>query len=331
MSLSVAVVGLGRIGSGYDCGRVQATPRSHVGAILQSSDYSLIAACDSSSQARRQFERDWRRDVALFASSADLVQHYVLDLAVVAVPPEEQFGVLKTLISASTRMIFCEKPFCSTLREARAVQEIADKSDVPIFVNFHRRWEPRFKALGAQTRELGRPSSVVVAYCKGTINYGSHIVDLLSFLFGRIVAVQSERADDALTKLHDPSYSCRLLFESGLEARLIGMDDVGYEVFDIDIFYPDRKFKIELGGFKIEEFRAVEGEHYPGYKSLRSTGEPFGGGPVAGLKEAYACLAEFARTKRLSLDWPSVGTSVYVRRVLQAIVASSRSGRRLSL
>ncbi|MGO9133442.1 MAG: Gfo/Idh/MocA family protein [Methylovirgula sp.] len=332
MSLNVAVVGLGRIGSSYDGGNVSETPRTHIGAILGSNLYSLTAACDSNLEACRRFTADWRLDIPLYASVEQLLLRHSPDLVVVAVSLNEQFPTLKTVLSKSSAMIFCEKPFCADEIEARKIEKIASQKGVPVIVNFHRQWEARFCKLQAHIRELGTPSLVTAVYGKGTINYGAHLIDLLVFLFGSISHVQADLRVNANVSTEDVSLSCRLWFKSGFDARLIGLDDVGYELFEVDIFYPDRKIEIELGGYEIRELEAKEGIHYPRYVSLREVKDLYERGPVAGLKDAYSRIAAFARSDKSEPNsLPNASTSTYVHHVLRAIRSSSQTGRRLSL
>lgn len=322
MTIKVAVIGLGRIGSGYDRGRVGRVPRSHVGAIRGNRACELVAVCDSLPASRDRFRRDWGENVPAYDSLARLLAHVTADVFVVATPAETHRNVIARLVEARPRLIFCEKPFCATLDDARRAQALAARRRVPIIVNYHRRFDPRFARLARRLRTLGRPAFAQVTYRKGLMNYGSHSVDLLQYFFGAVVRVEAERMRSPLA---DPSYSATLSFAGGLQARMSGVDGARYELMDFEIFYPEAKVRLGLGGFLVELFRPEGSRVLPGYVTLPERGTTLARGTVSGLAEAYRELPRILRgTSRR--DVATAASAVGVHRVLHAIRASARLG-----
>lgn len=324
MTLRVAVLGLGRIGSSYDEGRRGGhVPRSHVGAILRNPAWELVGVCDSDAGSRARFRRDWGDQVPAYGSIAQLLSRITADVFVVATPAESHRRVIAGLVDARPRLIFCEKPFCATLKDALATRALAARRRVPVIVNFHRRWDARFQRLASRFRSLGPPAFVQVIYRKGLMNYGSHTVDLLQFFFGSVTRVEAERTR---SRLADPSYSATLTFAGGLKARMSGVDAARYELMDIEILYPDRKFRLGLGGFSVEMFQPERRRDLPGYVTLPERGTTVARGTVSGLAEAYREIPKIIRgTSRVDSATPS--SAVKVHRVLRAIRASAQRGR----
>ena len=323
MTLKIAVVGLGRIGSSYDGGRSGRVPRSHVGAILKTPGCELVGVCDPSPQSRHQFQADWGDAAPAFGSLTRLLSGVTADVFVVATPADTHRRVIARLLDARPRLIFCEKPFCASLSDALATRALAARRRVPVIVNYHRRWVARFQRLASRFRQMGSPAFVQVAYRKGLMNYGSHTVDLLQFFFGSVTRVEAERMH---RRLPDPSYSATLTFAGGLKARLSGVDAARYELMDFDILYPRSRFRLGLGGLSVEQFQPVRRRDLPGYVTLPERGTTMARGIVSGLAEAYRELPRVVRgTSRV--DFATAASAVQVHRVLDAIRTSARRGR----
>ena len=325
MTLKVAVIGLGRIGSSYDAGRVGRVPRSHIGAILGNRGYALVGVSDSTPASIDRFHRDWGDAAPAYPSLNRLLSQVDADVYVVATPAEMHRRVITRLVDVRPQLIFCEKPFCATLDDARRAQALAARRRVPIIVNYHRRWDARFQGLARRFRTLGRPAFAQVTYRKGLMNYGSHSIDLLQYLFGAVVRVEAERMRSAL---EDPSYSATLTFARGgrFEARMSGVDGARYELMDFEIFYPDAKFRLGLGGFTIDLFRPEGSRALPGYRTLPERGATLVRGTVSGLAEAYREIPRIIR-RTSRVDAATAASAVEVHRVLHAIRKAARLGR----
>lgn len=326
MTLKVAVIGLGRIGSSYDAGSVARVPRSHVGAILGHRGYELVGVCDAVPASLDRFHRDWGDAAPAYPSLGRLLSQVDADVYVVATPAETHRRVITRLVDVKPQLIFCEKPFGATLDDARHAQALAARRRVPIIVNYHRRWDARFQGLARRFRTLGRPAFAQVTYRKGLMNYGSHAIDLLQYLFGAVVRVEAERMRSAL---EDPSYSATLTFArggGGFEVRMSGVDGARYELMDFEIFYPDAKFRLGLGGFTIDMFRPEGSRALPGYRTLPERGATLARGTVSGLAEAYREIPRILR-RTSRVDAATAASAVEVHRVLHAIRRSARLGR----
>ena len=330
MTARVGVIGLGRIGSRYDQGKVGKVPRSHVGAILGSRQCKLVGVCDLAEEGLRTFRADWGDQAPGYRSVASFLTGCSPDVAVLATPAETHARLIRQLIAhpARPRLVFCEKPFGRDFREARALAQLCARAGVLVVVNFHRRWDRRFAALAARCARLGPPESVIVTYRKGLLNYGSHLVDVLMQLFGPIASVCGERQEPSSHGLSDPSLSAQLKFASGAVARMIGVDGVAYELLDFELYFKSFRYRLNLGGYTVEEFRPSRGGHYVGYVTLPERGKVLANGPVSGLREAYRELPRIL-AGRSKVPYATAASAVDVHRVLEAIRKSSRSGKRV--
>lgn len=331
MKIKAAVIGLGRIGSRYDQGRLEYPPRSHVGAILQSDSFQLSAVSDNDPVNGKHFLSDWNLAVPLFSSVAEMLSADNYDVVTIAVPTARHYAVLEEVIASRSKVVFCEKPFCSNAGEAQAIVRLSEVNGVQVAVNYHRRWDKKIRALKNEFDLLGKPSRVEITYMKGLYNYGSHIVDLLNYFFGPVNKVHSEPLTEKQHNLPDPSVSALISYNTGMKAYLTGIDDVDYELFDVDVYYPRLKYRIEMGGYKIRRFIAREDLFFPGYVNLEEEKPVFPDGPVHGLSRAYREIERYIHEEADKLITCTAGNALNVNKTLDAILLSAVSGKEINL
>ena len=207
---------------------------------------------------------------------------------------------------------------------------MARAAGIPLVVNYFRRWDSKIRQLAQEFEGLGRPLRVEAVYGKGTRNYGSHLVNLLSFFFGPIHHVQSESLEIEQRNLPDPSISAVLQLETGLRASIIGIDHAGYDLLEIDVYYADRKITLQAGGISVATTMATGGIYFPGYAHLDFSNPTIEHSKVHGLLAAYQEIGQALETG--SHPVTNTGESALeTSRVLDAIIASAESGKRISL
>jgi predicted dehydrogenase len=326
--ISVAVIGLGRVGSDYDAGARSDVPRSHIGAVRRDPRFELAAVCDSDSAACERFRSSGGERTSIHTSLDSLLTSASYDIIVVATPPQTHAEILKACVQAKTKAVFCEKPMGSNASEAAEIAVLYEAAGIPLVVNYQRRWDQRIRVLRDRLSQAGRARGAQFFYVKGLRNYGAHAVDLLRSLFGEIATVHA--LPPASRGLADPSLSANLAFTNGLTASLIGFDDLAYEVFDLDILTEQARFRVEFGGQSIRRQVPEPGRFFPGYISLSKEARLVPDGPVSGLAQAYDELAAWM----LEGQRPTTSTAanaVSVQRVLDAIVASAANGAQVTL
>ena len=282
--LRVAVAGLGRAGSGYDAGS-NGVPRSHVGAIHATPGLAVTALVDPCRAAIDRTLRQWPEieTAARYARLFDLPARSA-DIIVLATPPETRLADLEAATTRAPKVILAEKPLAPSCDEALRGARIAEDCGAILRINFHRRFDPGYRAL---RRSLtGAPAKLVMRYNNGLLNYAPHHVDLLMDWFGAVERVQAFGDPGA----HNLSFCCRMA--TGCDAVFIGVDDDGYDQFDVEIVYPDKRIEIANGGCEKTHQEPVGDLYYPGYRHLgpRNRLAPFD--TVGGLVEYYRAIRD---------------------------------------
>lgn len=108
------------------------------------------------------------------------------DIVCVSVPDKFHYTVIKRVLDCSNiKGIIVEKPFASTSKEAMDLCEIVSDKNIPLFLNYSRRYMDEFWNLKKWIKE--NAGMLVCGNCfygKGTLHNGSHLIDLLYYLVG---------------------------------------------------------------------------------------------------------------------------------------------------
>ncbi|PWJ21097.1 Gfo/Idh/MocA family protein [Jannaschia seohaensis] len=85
-----------------------------------------------------------------------------IDLLDIATPPPTHAAAIRAALPRGLRAIICQKPFCTSPEEARAVTEAAEAAGVPLIVHENFRFQPWFRTMRAalDAGRIGRPLSL---------------------------------------------------------------------------------------------------------------------------------------------------------------------------
>lgn len=183
MPMTAAVVGLGRVGQGYDYDLEDAScVLTHAAAFAAHPGYELVAGVDADPAARERFERKYRKPA--FGSVGELHAQVRPEVVGLAAPTSVHRALLGDTLSGSPRAVLCEKPLAPTYADGEAMVQAARASNCTLCVNYMRRFEPAVLDLRERLArgEFGRISKGVGWYSHGFLENGSHLVDLLMFL-----------------------------------------------------------------------------------------------------------------------------------------------------
>ena len=171
----------------------------------------IVAICNrDAAKARALAERfDIPR---VFGSVAAMLDHCDADILDIVTPPPTHAGYVGESARRGIATI-CQKPFCSTHAEARAVAAIAGRAGIPLAVHENFRFMPHFREMKrlADDGRLGTVHSIAFrlrpgdgqgpdaylarqAYFQGMPRFlvfetAIHLIDTFRFLLGEVTAV----------------------------------------------------------------------------------------------------------------------------------------------
>lgn len=192
------------------------------------------------------------------------------DIISICVPDEFHTKMVLEAEKLNPKLIFLEKPVCRDLKDI----EILKNVKTPILVNYSRSFCKSFQELAKSIKsgEFGNYQSGFGYYGKGFTHNGSHMINLLNLLLGKIEKVEFK---DEIKDFYedDPSKLAILEFEQGGKFIMNPVDCRNYTVFELDMIFENARIKILNSGYKIEIFKAKESEKFKGYKMPELTEE----------------------------------------------------------
>jgi predicted dehydrogenase len=229
MQLRAGVVGLGK----------QAL-EDHIPDLLASDGAKLVAICDENPDILR--EQQYHQRIPGYTDFREMFKAEHLDLVVVAVPHH----VGRTVIEAAAEHhvhVLKEKPFATSMDEARALVGICEQAGIQLMVTLQRRFNPIYTTFIQLADQVGTPFVVDAQYTlhiadpsegwRGKtakagggciIDMGYHLIDMILWYFG-----QPDRilADISVSARPDREYDAEdtalihFAYDSGLYGSLL--------------------------------------------------------------------------------------------------------------
>ncbi|MFJ3218960.1 Gfo/Idh/MocA family protein [Kitasatospora sp. NPDC086801] len=185
----------------------------HLPGLLASSRAELVAICDSNPDTLRQ--RQEQLQVPGFTRTGELLDAVAPDFVVVAVPHHAGREVVHECAARGVHVLK-EKPFATSVWEARDLAQVCQAGQVELMVTLQRRFNPIHASVAGMLDQIGIPFLIDGQYTFHTddpgagwrgdirqagggciIDMGYHLIDLLLWYFGlpsRVIAEFSTTA-----------------------------------------------------------------------------------------------------------------------------------------
>jgi predicted dehydrogenase len=171
-------------------------------------------------------------------------------------------------------LVFAEKPLANTEKEAEKILKLYKQKNIPVVVNYSRRFVPEFKRIKRNV-EMGSYGDFITGigyYGKGLLHNGSHLIDLLRWFLGEIK--KSTIIDSFIDfDKNDPSVSAVLNFKKKKNFFLQSVNCNVFTIFEIDLLFEKKRIVIKDSGLRIKEYAIRENNIFKGYKNLVRTKE----------------------------------------------------------
>jgi len=263
---TVLIIGAGNIGAFFDTPQSEAV-LTHAHAFSTHPGYRLAGFVDADRRLAERAAALWGGKP--FISIGNAFAEEMIDVAVVAVPDECHFSVLRELATCPVKLVFVEKPLATTFNEAHSAVELFRQRRVSLAVNYSRRYVPEFRDLRDRIAagEFGKFCAGSGYYGKGTLHNGSHLVDLIRFLLGE-VSTTSTFGSIRDWKDDDPSCSAVLRLACGGQFVMQAMDCRCYTIFEADLLFETGRIRLVDAGFLLEISGLEESPRYSNYQVL---------------------------------------------------------------
>ena len=251
MTLDVVIVGCGRVAGEFD-DPAKADSASHVAAFNRNENFRVVGCVDLDKRKALSFAAKH----GIYHSSTDLsdiIQRSAPDIVSVASPDETHFSIAKQLLDGSLpapRLIFLEKPACSTMAELEELVGYSLKNRIPVIVNHTRRFDPLYVGIKRRfnSGELGDLLRIDCIYYGGWEHNGIHLVDIVRCLFSLEFNQLDVVEKIETAKGHDSTLTIRAtLGGECVPVWFHGWTGQQYQIFDLD-------FRFSKGRLQIRNF-----------------------------------------------------------------------------
>lgn len=260
--LQCVIIGCGNIAGGYD-NPVDDKIRTHAKAFTLDSNCELVGVCDSNIEIVQRFAKTWKTPFVT-TDPAELLKECEPDIVSICSPTDTHEDIFNLACAENVPNIWLEKPAAQSLAAVYRMKALADSSSTKVWVNYFRRYDHGFRLVKSKLPELGKVRHVQALYTKGIRHNGSHILDLIIWLFGNI------NNFSVTNVLDDPQFvSVSGKLSCGeLDIDLVALDYNAYEMFELDVLADKGRIRIVEGGQKIIFENVIKDKYYKGYRNL---------------------------------------------------------------
>ena len=259
-----ALIGLGRIGQGFDyeC-QDDAKVLTHAQGYQWHPGFKMVAGYDSDIKQRKRFESKF--DASTYDSIESLFAEHRPEVVSIAVPTALHFEVFQQVIAYRPLAVLCEKPIAETVEQGKRMLQLAQENSFVLLVNYLRRFEPGVLQLRKllENQTLGNVYKGMVWYSNGLRNNASHYIDLFQFLLGPAeeVKVVNPHSGRFWTN-HDPEPDIRITFGT-TDVYFLSMRSEAFWCLDGELIGTGGKISYREAGSVIELHKTEEDPLFP--------------------------------------------------------------------
>jgi predicted dehydrogenase len=268
--LRVLILGCGNVAGAFDEGRQYGNhPFTHAGGITRDARFRLAACVEPDKVRRKVFMDTWCVPVGFSSIEKAINSGAKFDVINICSPTRCHAQDLYSALVLQPKLIFCEKPIAPSLADTEHLVAACNKANIPLAVNYTRRWDPSISDLQADMKvgRWGELRSVVGLYNKGILNNGSHMLDLLHLLVGHLEVVKVGKVIHDSSPI-DPTVPVWLEGPDRLPIYLACGNAEDYAMFELQFVFSLGVLTMEEGGMFWRERSAVNSETFKGYRTL---------------------------------------------------------------
>lgn len=263
---SALIIGAGNISALFDSpGDDRVLTHAH--AVVNQPELSLAGFVDPDPDRGAQGAARWGGKA--YQSLSEAMAEANPAIVAVAAPDDYHYAILQEIAGYKPRFVFAEKPVTKTLAEAQEIQRLYREAQMPIGVNYTRRFVPEIKQIHDEIKsgETGALLRGTGYYGKGFVHNGSHMIDLIRYLVG---TPDSFSVMDSLHDYYDddPTITCQLNYSNGGSIMMQGVDCRWFTIFELELLFERKRIRMIDAGFRIEVYEVREDPVFAGYHKL---------------------------------------------------------------
>ncbi len=245
-SYKVSLVGLGKMGLGYDQTNSQfaGTAKSHTGALLAIETIQTLNLVELDKPNLSYFRNFSIVNTYDFQTFSQSFQKY--DLLIIATPTNSHLDIVTQLLNSHVfKYVIMEKPCGVSSVECNEIIKLLTAKHVLWYVNYFRSFLPNtLEAVNFMLASGEKPISAMITGYGDLLNIFSHFVHLLTLFTNELDSVKDLRLIDV--------NSIGLTFQTGLDVTLHNIGGIRVDSPILTIVYPSFCLEFKSNGQKIE-------------------------------------------------------------------------------
>ena len=270
---SVAILGLGNIGMLYDYDDESSEVfLSHLKSFYHHPNFRITYLIDKDIEKLEMAKRKYLGGIKYIRSIEEI--ETMPEVFVLASIPSVNLNMFKRLKDhPEIKLFLIEKPFWSKSLDFSNLTKFSEKC----VINYPRKFIPFFQNLKKHVSDnvYGKAISAHIYYSKGLRNNGSHLIDLMNYLFNNTLNTDElhvfNTTFDCLE--NDPSISFTTKYShNGISFPVVfqALNEKLFSLIEIDFFFEKRRFRVYDFGEKIEIYQVEQDPIFKNYKNLKS-------------------------------------------------------------
>lgn len=265
---TVALIGIGNISllndDNFDDTNIV---KSHLKAIYTHKEFQLKYVVDINPKHFSNLQKSFK-NILCITDYKELLVKKDIDILVLATPTSTHFEILNYLQhNKNIQLFFIEKPlFNSSLQYEQFQTNFKEK----LVINYIRRFDNTICELKNNiTTQNDTAQKIVINYCKGLKNNGSHMIDLINFLFSnpKILSYSILSKEKGFDE-QDPNYDIYLTIESNgikIPVYFLGFDHHLYNFIELNLYFSKQFIRYTNHKQEIEYFHTKKDNFYKDY------------------------------------------------------------------
>ncbi len=265
-----AVIGCGRIGCGFD-DKQNEKIMTHAGSYFKNKKTTLTALCDIDTKKLKKYGRKYKVN-NLYTDSKEMFESQKLDCISICTLADSHLDLVKEAVSSNIKAIFIEKPLSDNLKTSNQIIKLCKKNNVKLAIDFQRHFNPFYHHVKKilSTNKLGKIQLLNVFYGGGIANTGTHLFDLLIFLFGDVKSISANFSKNKSANSNDPNIDAILNFRDNIICQIHSLDYNNYVIFEMNIFGTMARLQINLVNDEYNFQSVQKVGNIAGYNTLKN-------------------------------------------------------------
>ena len=271
MKLRSGIIGLGRIGAGFD-DNITKSINTHAGAHYKSQNIELVALCDVDKQKLKKYGKKYEVS-SLYTNFQKMLQNEHLDVVSICTHADSHLKFVKEAIKYNVKGIYLEKPISNSLSNALKIINLCNSNYIMLQINHQRRFDQFYYEIKnlIEKNFFGSIQNVTIYYGGGISNTGSHLFDLIRLLFGNIAWVEGIKSLNLSNNPLDPNINGKIQTKSGVECNLHSINLKHFGLAEFDILFEKGRITIDLTRSTSKHFTIAQKESNLSYALLTPT------------------------------------------------------------